>query len=90
MTTTIELSDWELQQLCEVTRQSNVITAVETAMKEYIEIKRRRQTEKAPAASVSSVQNTRPSLSLPTFSVPADAEIIPGDLAAKLLADEMS
>ena len=43
MTTTVDLNDRELRDLCEVTQQTDVALAVRTAMTEYIRYVRRQQ-----------------------------------------------
>ena len=42
MTTTVELNDLELRELCEVTHQPDAATAVRAAMTEYLQSARLR------------------------------------------------
>lgn len=90
MTTTIELNDLELRELCEVTHQQDAAAAVRTAMTEYLQTARRRSAEVIGEFTKSDDSQSLPKAAwkLATFSVPPDAPIIPGDRAAQILADE--
>ena len=89
MTTTVELTDIELRELCEATHQPNAAAAIRTAMTEYLRSARdrRRLANEVPAHS-ETLPIAKPRWTLSTFSVSPNAPQIPGDRAAQLLAEE--
>ena len=90
MTTTVELNDLELRELCEVTHQPDAAAAVRAAMAEYLQSARLRSREVTGKTNASAGMPQVPQLAwkLATFSVPPDAPIIPGDRVAQILAEE--
>ena len=90
MTTTVELNDLDLRELCEVTHQPDAAAAVRAAMAEYLQSARLRSRDVTGQMTASAGMQPAPPLAwkLATFSVPPDAPIIPGDRAAQILAEE--
>ena len=89
MTTTVELTDIELSEMCEATHQPDASAAVRTAMTEYLHSIRDRDRSAGDLSNqMKSKVTVKTGWKMATFSVPPDAPIIPGDLASQLLAEE--
>ena len=92
MTTTVDLNDRELRDLCEVTQQSDVKLAVRTAMTEYIRYVRRRQLmELAGTIEMYDVSEQHAPRQMPvweTFRVPPGTPLISEDRVRELLEEE--
>ena len=89
MTTTVELTDFELSELCEATHQPNAEAAIRTAMTEYLRsVRDCRRSANEPPDRVEPTPTANSRWTWSTFSVSPNAPLIPGDRAAQLLAEE--